>query len=222
MHAWVSVFQGHTHTAACTWRVHQLWGGFKRKCYHTLTHASSHQCHGLKVLILLKGFSVTYWVQKCHYTNQLGCTQLSTNIVFSQLYIDLYCSHICSVSHHRKLFYLIKSVNTSVPREQILTHSCLLHTHCTVQEHNTHGCMNTPDYRSWINSTMPVQTWCNIQGFIQSLHTVHQSEIYSEPSTKVRQVYHKICIPKNFQMKFTKRECVWVCVSFFLFSVHIF
>lgn len=63
---------------------------------------------------------------------------------------------------------------------------------------------------------MPVQAWCNIQGFIQSLHTVQQSEIYSEPSTKVRQVL------KDFQMKFTKHECVWVCVSLFLFSVHVF
>lgn len=76
-------------------------------------------------------------------------------------------------SHRKTLFYFLNPI----------THT----QHCTGGKHTqTH---TLSGHKS--AGTRPLQAWCNIQGFIQSLNTVHQSEIYSEPSTKVRQVHHK-------------------------------
>lgn len=67
------------------------------------------------------------------------------------------------------------------------------------------------------DTARPVQAWCNIQGFIQSLHTVHQSEIYSEPLTKGDQVHQRENLPVvegGWQILFDEDNKTWEYVWF--------
>lgn len=65
--------------------------------------------------------------------------------------------------------------------------------------------------------TRPLQAWCNIQGFIRTLHTVHQSDTYGQPSAEGLQVHCKVCKWKSdFSMKITKWETRFLFQSMLL------
>lgn len=124
------------------------------------------------------------------------------------------CSHLCSVSiTPQNAFVFPKSHHSHMLKNPPSRVFCTHTSHCTGDGKKHTYCMSTQALSGHKSAgTRPVQAWCNIQGFIQSLHTVHQSEIYSGPSTKVRQVHHKICgwNRQIFRWRLQSVKCVWV------------